>query len=297
MKFNNPLQIEVSEQSRNIHSITMPYGSGSKLKVLLTSDVHFDSMKCDRKMLKRHFDEAVAQKAIIIIAGDWFDAMQGKWDPRGNKDELRPEYRTGAYFDSVIDDTVEFLMQYPVALLALGNHETSVQKRHEINLSERVVALMRSRGHGIRLGGYGGWVKFRGADSEYSPEDRGGKSVALKLKYFHGSGGGGMMTHGVLSTRRQASFLPDADVVLNGHTHDSWMVTMARERLKNSGIVIDSQVFIRTPGYKDDYGDGSHGWAVERGMPPKPRGSVWMDLSYTRASKERSITADFMVAK
>ncbi len=296
MKTNNPLPVEISEHSRNVHSIRIPYGTGSCLKVLLTSDVHFDSVKCDRKMLKRHFDEAVTQKAIIIIAGDWFDAMQGKWDPRGSKDDLRPEYRSGAYFDSVIDDTVEFLMQYPVALLALGNHETAVQKRHEINLSERVVALMRSKGHGIRLGGYGGWVKFRGADREYQPEDRGGKSVAIKLKYFHGSGGGGMMTHGVLSSRRQASYLPDADVILNGHTHDSWMVTLARERMKGNLISLDSQVFIRTPGYKDDYGDGSHGWAIERGMPPKPLGSVWMDLVYTRGCKERAIKAEFKVA-
>jgi predicted phosphodiesterase len=296
MKSINPLSVEVSELSRNVHSILIPFGRGSKLKVLLTSDVHFDSMKCDRKMLKRHFDEALQQNAVIIIAGDWFDAMQGKWDPRGSKDELRPEYRSGAYFDSVIDDTVEFLMQYPVALLAMGNHETSVLKRHEINMSERVVALMRSKGHGIRLGGYGGWVKFRGADREYKPDQRGGASVTMKLKYFHGSGGGGMMTHGVLSTRRQASFLPDADVILNGHTHDSWMATLARERLKNSHVSMDSQVFIRTPGYKDDYGDGSHGWAVERGMPPKPLGSVWMDLVYSTGMNERVIKAEFKVA-
>lgn len=297
MKPYGNTHVEVSELSRNVHSIRIPYGNKSLLKVLLTSDVHFDSVKCNRDMLKRHFDEAAKKKAVIIIAGDWFDAMQGKWDPRGNKDELRPEYRTGAYFDSVIDDTVEFLMQYPVALLALGNHETSVQKRHEINMSERVVALMRSKGHNIHLGGYGGWVRFVGSDKEYEPGSGGGSSASLKLKYFHGSGGGGMMTHGVLSTRRQASFLPDADVILNGHTHDSWMVTLARERLMASNVVIDSQVFIRTPGYKDDYGDGSHGWAVERGMPPKPMGSVWMDLEYSRNKQERRISSDFLIAK
>jgi len=159
------------------------------------------------------------------------------------------------------------------------------------------VALMRSKGHGIRLGGYGGWMKFVGADKQYSPNDGGGNCATLKLKYFHGSGGGGMMTHGVLSTRRQASFLPDADVILNGHTHDSWMVTLARERLISNNVVIDSQVFIRTPGYKDDYGDGSHGWAVERGMPPKPMGSVWMDLKYSRSKADRGIKVDFLIAK
>jgi predicted phosphodiesterase len=297
MKSSNPLCVEITEHSRNVHSIHLPIGNKEELKVLLTSDVHFDSMKCDRTMLKRHFDQAVDQNAVIIIAGDWFDAMQGKWDPRGNKDELRPEYRTGAYFDSVIDDTVEFLMKYPVALLALGNHETSVQKRHEINMSDRVVSLMRSRGHSIHLGGYGGWVKFRGAVRRYSSESGGGSSAVLKLKYFHGSGGGGMMTHGVLSTRRQASFLPDADIILNGHTHDSWMVTLARERLVNNTVKLDNQVFIRTPGYKNDYGDGSQGWAIERGMPPKPLGSAWLKLKMRATNETKWIEYDITSAK
>jgi hypothetical protein len=298
MKSANPLPVPVSELSRNVHLVRLHPGKNSSLKVLLTSDVHWDSVKCDRDMLKKHFDEAKNDGAIIIIAGDWFDAMQGKWDPRGSKEDLRPEYQSGSYFDNVVKDTAEFLMDYPVALLALGNHETSVIKRHETNLSERVVAMMRSAGHGIHLGGYGGWVKFVGADK--SLEDKvkgdGGRSAMLRLKYFHGSGGGGMMTHGVLATRRQASFLPDADVILNGHTHDSWMVTLARERLVGSNVVLDSQVMLRTPGYKDEYADGYGGWAVERGMPPKPIGSVWMNITF-KTKPNRMLVTDFSVAK
>jgi len=47
-----------------------------------------------------------------VFGGDWFDAMQGKFDPRRNMDELRPEYRTEKYFDVVVESSAEFLKPY-----------------------------------------------------------------------------------------------------------------------------------------------------------------------------------------
>ena len=98
-----------------------------------------------------------------------------------------------------------------------------------------------------------------------------------KLKYHHGSGGGGPVTKGVIQTNRQAVYLPDADIVVNGHTHDAWYVPIARERLSDKGVVYrDLLHFVRTPGYKDEYGDGSGGYAIETWKPPKPLGAVWL---------------------
>ena len=279
----------ITEHSRNLHSVRFPFDTQRPFTALLASDVHWDSKKCDRALLKRHFDEAAEIGAPIFIAGVWFDAMQGKYDPRGDKSELRPEYQVGgqAYFDTVVSDSVEFLKKYPVALIGQGNHETSVLKRQETNLIERTVAGLRALGRQVHMGGYGGWVRFTA--------DRGEQSTAFSIlmKYFHGSGGGGMMTHGTLSTRRQASFMPDADIIWNGHTHDQWMMAMARERVKNNSICQDSVHIVRTPGYKDDYGDGSHGWAVERGMPPKPRGSLWLTIRSRASEGERWPVIDF----
>lgn len=39
---------------------------------------------------------------------------------------------------------------------------------------------------------------------------------------------------------------------------------------------------IRTSTYKNDYRDGSSGWHVETGKPPKPIGAVWLRLYYVR---------------
>ena len=65
---------------------------------LLIADTHFDSIKCDRKLLKKHLDQAKEKNAKIFIFGDWFDCMGGKWDKRSTKADIRPEYNTQTYF-------------------------------------------------------------------------------------------------------------------------------------------------------------------------------------------------------
>ena len=41
---------------------------------------------------------------------------------------------------------------------------------------------------------------------------------------------------------------------------------------------------IQIPSYKDSYRDGySYGeWSIERGMPPKPVGAIWLKMFYRK---------------
>ena len=55
---------------------------GEKARYLFLSDVHFDSTHCDRDLLTKHLDEALAMNASVLVFGDWFDLMQGMYDPR-----------------------------------------------------------------------------------------------------------------------------------------------------------------------------------------------------------------------
>ena len=41
---------------------------------------------------------------------------------------------------------------------------------------------------------------------------------------------------------------------------------------------------IRCGTYKDEFGDGAEGWAVEKGMGPRPMGGYWMEMSVNRDS-------------
>ena len=241
--------------------------SGWQKWILLSSDRHFDSPHSDRALQKQHLEQAKERDALIVDVGDFFDAMQGKTDPRAAYSEMRPEYLGNDYFNRIVDDAAKFLQPYAKNFLMLGrgNHETKVAQKNNIDLT----SLLVSKLPGARAGGYGGYVKFSFKRERFQQ--------SYNLKYMHGWGGGGPVTRGVIDTNRQAVYLPDANIVVNGHTHDAWYMPIARERFNQAGTLTkDIQHFVRTPGYKDDFGDGSGGWHIETGKPPKPKGCAWL---------------------
>lgn len=257
--------------------------SGSEYNFCLMSDNHHDSLWCNRDLEKRHLDEAVRRDAKIIQVGDLFDAMQGRFDPRRSYEDLRPEYKVPHYYDAIQDDAAKFYGQYAknFLMIARGNHETGVVKNANIDLTSNLVRELRREGSQVVAGGYGGWIIFY-----FVPGNKGGAGrSSIRMRYYHGSGGEAPVTRGTIQTARQAVYLPDADVVVNGHSHNEYILSIKRERLTTHGRqYFDVAHYVRTPGYKDDYRDGSGGWEVERGGVPKPQGCVWMNIRLEKRS-------------
>lgn len=247
--------------------------------ILVSSDRHHDSLYSDKALAKKHMEMVKSRNAKVIDIGDFFDAMQGKYDPRKNYTELDPRYlsimnkdRIG-YLDAIVKDAVEFYKPYSDLFLMIGkgNHETSILDHTDTDLTSKLVyGLNTAAGGNVQMGSYAGWVRFNFVINSTQKQ-------SLNLKYIHGYGGGGVVTKGVIQSNRQAVYLPDADIVVNGHIHESWILSMKRERLSNKGITFqDYQHHVRTGTYKDDFNDGSESWAVRSGMPPKPKGAVWI---------------------
>jgi len=249
--------------------------TGWEQLILLSSDEHHDSPFCERQLEKKHLEEAIEKKAIIFKGGDTFDAMQGHKDPRASYDQLDPELKKDNYFDAVVDFNAKFYAPYAgnIVMLGKGNHETSVMRHHNIDLIDRLVyKLNMETKSNIHVGGYGGWVRFLFTINKT-------KRFSLNMKYFHGAGGDAPVTRGVIQTARQAVYLPDADIVWNGHNHNEYAMPIQRERISMGGkLYQDCQWHVRTPGYKNGYQDGSRGFEVESGMPPKPLGCVWLQM-------------------
>lgn len=271
-------------------------GEGWEQYFLMTSDRHHDSVDCDRDMELSHLEMARKRKAWIIDVGDLFDVMQGRYDPRRSYSNLRPEYAQDNYLDEIVKEAAEFYGPYTSNILVMGrgNHESSILKNNGVDLTGNLVHRLNSdHGGNIQAGGFGGWVRILCTIA-------GTQRQSVIIKYFHGAGGGtAAVTRGVIQTNRQAVYLPDADIVVNGHSHDSWYVPISRERLTNEGIIQqDIQHHIRTATYKLDYGDGSHGWHVETGKPPKPLGAVWVRLFFSsgRQNKNRRIHIEPVLA-
>lgn len=243
--------------------------SDGGIRIMQISDVHFDSYYCHRDQLYTDLEYAIDHDIYVMMFGDIFDAMNGRFDPRRSMNSVRPEYRREDYYDAIIEDTVAKLAPYAknILMVAYGNHESSVLKNANTDLISRLAKGLSTKTNTVYIGGYGGIILF----------EESGKIVPAK--YFHGSGGEAPVTRGAIQTNRQAVFLPDFNIILNGHSHHNYIIPITRERVSNEGIhYFDFQWHLRSPGYVMAYGDGSQGWEVTRGGVPKPVGGVVIEI-------------------
>lgn len=270
--------LSMEELGRNVHLIRATYSQGWNQRFLFSADHHIDNPKTDRKLIKRHLDKAVELNAPVFMFGDLFCAMQGNKDRRGSKSSIRPEDSKDDYFDRLVENALEFLKPYAnyIKLICPGNHETAILKHNETNLTARIVKELNRHctdGNQVFMGGFSGWIMVRMAYPS------GGGSLTKVIYYHHGYGGDAPVTKGTIQTNRMGIYLPDADVVVSGHTHNSWVFPISRARLSQQGVVtIDEQLHIKLPTYKDEWQDGNGGWHIERGGPPKPTGAYWLEL-------------------
>jgi hypothetical protein len=266
----------------NVHKFVVPF---ENRKVLLLSDLHWDNPKCDRVLLKKHLDQALEGNHDVHLNGDTFCLMQGAYDPRKNKEGIRPEHNVNNYLDAVVNDAIEWFKPYAkiIRVVGYGNHETNIIKRQETDVIQRFVfGLNRECGTDIEAGGYGGWIVYNFLD---------GKVIrrTFKIKYMHGYGGGGSVTKGVIQFNRMSTFVEGADVIWMGHVHECNEVIYTNEFLtKQYTIELRNILMVRTATYKEEYNSGLGGWHVERGATPKPLGGRWLELCPERKFKDKT---------
>lgn len=266
-------KFKVEHTSRSVLTLKLDMKAGRDQWFLLTADRHWDNPDSDQAMQRKHLKEAKERGAWCLDFGDFFCAMQGKFDKRSDKSKLRPEHSKGDYLDSLVKTAAQEFAGENLLMIGEGNHESSIMKRHETNLVERLVERLKDKGNPfIHHGGFSGWVRFQIAEG-------GTNRKTINLNYHHGYGGGGPVTRDVIQTNRRAVYLPDAHIVVSGHTHDEWQVPIQRVRLSDQGaLYTDEQYHVKIPSYKDEYKDGAGGWHIETGKPPKPKGAIWMRL-------------------
>ena len=248
-------------------------------RILILSDVHFDSPECDRRLLTQHLDYAKEIGAPVIIIGDWFDSMRSTGDRRMTHGAREGLDRLD-YLDALVDDSAKYLEAYKdiVMLITQGNHESAMTKHHNTNLTARLATRI-----GCEWGPYRGWLicGFTRPNSALR--------LTLKIYYDHGSGGSAPVTRGVIKTNRRAVMLPDADVVISGHIHERWIVEVPRIKLlRNYKTDQRSQIHASSGTYKKE--DLSEGWAAEKGFGPAALGGLWLDVWRSRDASLKAKT-------
>ena len=260
----------VKKHAKNIHEIQT---DGKQVKIAMLSDIHWDNPKCDWKLLKKDLDYCKENNIPIMINGDILCLMQGRGDRRGNKSDIRPEHNNAKYLDSIVETAVEWWSPYAhlLTVIGYGNHETAIIKYQETDILQRFVDLLNYKnGTNVYAGGYGGWIVVR------QTFDTNVVST-FRIKYFHGSGGGGVVTKGALNLTRALEMYEDFDVFTMGHIHENAARNDVRDTITSHAKTgyrhNHKQIHMMLTGtYKEEYGDGSKGWHVERGAPVKPTG-------------------------
>ncbi len=260
--------VSVIHNSRNVMTVYVEnFRSGKEVNFLIRGDAHHDSQNCNRSLEKSHLEEIKNRNGFIIDVGDVFDAMQGKFDPRKSYDNLREEYKVANYLDKIVEDAALFYKPYAknFLVIASGNHEASVLSNCGVDLTSNLVHDLNTEyGGAIQKGGYGGYVciKFSG-----------NKHYKRTIKYFHGAASQTSKSTIV----KQATLYPDADIIVNGHTHESIIWPIKQERVTERNVVkTDIQYHVRTGTYEDSYQDGNDGWYVEGGRFPSPQGALFV---------------------
>lgn len=272
----------LKQLSRTVHVFECDVSKNSQ-HVLQISDVHFDSVKCDRELLTKHLKQAEKRNALVFINGDLFDLMQGAYDPRKSYSDLRPEYVDVNYLDAVINDAIRFLSKFNVTyFIGRGNHETNITKRMHTDPIDRIVQGLKQNGLEAMSGGYSGWFIYK-CTYNYTG------AASIKQHYHHGSGGNSARSKGILSADIDQMKFPDADIITRGHDHNKWHLPKNVTRLQtNYRVKISTVHHLRTGSYKK-LGDGFAGWAVEKGFDQPRLGGWWMELKCEKVKQAPTV--------
>jgi len=272
----------IKRHSKNVHEI---YIDGNDAKIAMLSDIHWDNPKCDRELLKKHLDYCKENSIPVMINGDMFCLMQGRGDNRRNKSDIRPEHNNSRYLDSIVETAVDWWSPYAdiLTVIGYGNHETGIIKFQETDILQRFVDLLNLKCNSqVHTGGYGGWLVVK--------VGKGNHLCTIKIKYYHGSGGGGLVTKGALNLTRALEKYSGMDVFAMGHIHENSARTDVLDSLEHNAHhgyhVQHKPIHMTITGtYKEEYGEGDKGWHVERGAPIKPIGGRILTIKVERSRK------------
>lgn len=282
------MESEIIKHDRNMHTLRV---SGYSLGFFLCSDIHFDSKNCDRELLKKHFDIAKEENRKILIVGDWFDLMQGRYDPRRSNQgkNMRQEYLESdkEYLDAVMEDSVKFLTPYAdhIVFIGLGNHEMSFTKNSGSNPTENLVTLLNHVSKSkIEYTGYSGWLRIQfHKDNSHVRK--------YMIKYRHGDRGNAQRSKGILQVDIDSMKWPDADLIIKGDDHQKWLYPSVVRKVPNIKMKIVNKVqrHIRLGSYVDDVKYEFDGFVTERGFSPTKLGGWFVDVNFF-GQKKRNLS-------
>lgn len=262
-------------------------GVPDQIPLLFISDVHYDSRECHRAQFIRHLEQAKQAGALVFITGDLLDVMGTHKDPRSKASDIDPRYLSEdfSYLDMVCEDVTDVLKPYAanIAMISEGNHETKIAAKHDTNPTRRIVKGLQEINPDVAHGHYSGFIQI----SEKTTFGNSHQTHKFTIHFHHGFGGSAHRSKGMLNVQTEVAKYPDADLLVRGHTHQKWYDPSSIQlRVGRNGRVYRRQLlYLQTGSYKESWGEGQGGFAVEKNFAMLPTGGWWVFL--TRESERR----------
>lgn len=260
-------QIKVVNDSIEIRVNVDKYKNGEQLlKVLCLSDLHVESKKARLNLLKEHLNQALKSKSLVFMFGDILDLMGHDRDPRSGKSDIPKHLAETDYFDKVEEFATKFFLPYKdiIVLMANGNHEENVIKRHSTDILKRVAKNIG--GSVIYSFKMDGWIRF-----VFQQQSAMNRKCDLFWNHFNT---GGQVTKGMIGTNRRASQIK-ADIFVTGHIHTKFTLPDSRIQLGKSGKETEKKVLhIQLPSYKK-----ASSWERSKQLYASAKGGYWIEFA------------------
>jgi len=218
---------------------------GSKpFNIMLISDLHADSLDCNREKLKADLKWGYENCDDILINGDIFSCIL----PGDRKRFVRSQsmFDSDAQLNDIVKYVADILKPFAdkIRIAGLGNHETSVIKWNSYNPLQGLVDLLNYGGAKIKLAGYKDYIRYKFRTC------KNGSVKTFDILKFHGAGGSAPVTKGMIDlSRLGGTFL--ADLIWIGHKHTAIVNNSGVQiQISSQNKIVEKPVIgVITPGY------------------------------------------------
>lgn len=270
------------------------YHNGFVQGYTLLSDLHIGARNVDYALIKEELETAKRKKDRILINGDVFDMILSCDKKRFRPDVLHPRLvGKPDIVNSAIEWGAELLGPYAdlIDLIGCGNHESSLEKYHNIDVIKILVHELRkmrkNKNHQLNHGGFTGYYDARFRDSADNKNRHGKRFV---IYYHHGAGGSAPVTKGIIDFHRKGWI--QADVILLGHKHNK-ITSVVRSMscpIQGNETVVKDVYHIMTGSYMTNYATQTQGsleehgriapYASDWGLPEQSKGCARIELEF-----------------
>lgn len=247
------------------------YKPGDCFTLIPIGDIHYLSANCDRPLLKRVITEIKEDpNARWLGMGDYGEFITPK-DPRWSAGGIDRELIDVGQVDEIGDLMIEHLAELFRPIIGKcwgmgrGNHELAYERHNGTNILKRLLrALDRDELDT-------GWACLTRVGFEDDHQHRNGWTI------YHAHGWQSGRTKGAKVNQAEKMVGHcDADIYLHGHSHDRWVLPIARLRAdqRHEKLIADDKFAGHTGCFLRTYQVDAEGYGEVAEYPPTSLGPI-----------------------